>query len=101
MATIRVLPRDDGHDVRGSWKVEKNGAMESPHMSKEAAKNKARRTASKGDSLVIYRTNGTIQSETTYRGSSDTESDEIGGFSIPGFGPKEHGKGTLDANDLL
>jgi len=70
MAEFRVLPRDDGHDVRQSWMVHKNGSMKSSHTTKQAAENAARRYASQGDQLVLHRVNGTIQDSVTIRNTT-------------------------------
>lgn len=66
--TIKVLPLPDGTSLRGNWQVQVSGARKSKHTSKGAAKRKARRYASEGDRLVIYRKDGTIQSDVTIQG---------------------------------
>jgi len=74
--TVSVLPRDDGHDFQGSWMVHSAGQMKSNHTTKQAAKNAARGYASDGDTLVIHRTDGTIQSKSTVRNASASDSEE-------------------------
>jgi len=73
MATIKVLPLDDGVDMRSNWQVTKSGTRKETHTKKATAKSTARTTASKGDTIVIYRTDGTIQTKSTYEGSRETD----------------------------
>jgi len=61
MATYRVLPLPDGVDQRYGWQVQKNGRRISKHTKKSAAKRKARQKAGMGDSVVLHRTDGTVQ----------------------------------------
>jgi len=84
MKTVSVLPRDDGHDFQGSWMVHVSGSMKSNHTTKQAAKNAARGYASDGDTLVIHRTDGTIQSKTTVRNASASDSSEEPNPLFPG-----------------
>jgi len=90
MATYSVLPRDDGHDFQGSWMIHVNGQMKSKHTTKAAAKNQARGYASDGDTLVIHRTDGTIQKRVTVQDATayDSENEER---SQPGM----YGMGTM------
>jgi hypothetical protein len=82
--------------------VHVSGKMKSNHTTKQAAKNAARDYASDGDTLEIRRTDGSIQKRVTVqKASSGSESDESGGFGIPGFGNKDYGKGTMEVNDLF
>jgi len=103
MTKYTVLPRDDGHDFQNSWMIHKSGKMKSNHTTKQAAVNAARSMANEGDTLEIRRTDGTIQKTVTVRGSSGSSSskDERAGFSIPGFGQQDYGKGTLEENNLF
>lgn len=56
MTTYRIEPAGN------KWLVKKgNGATVSTHRKKSAAKRKANRKASSGDTVVIRRKNGTIQ----------------------------------------
>lgn len=66
MAKIVVKPAADSHDMRGNWVVDAPGKR-SPHVKKSAARRKARRLASSGDTLEIRRTDGTIQERVTVR----------------------------------
>jgi len=87
--TIRVIPRTDGADFQESWKVQVSGADKSNHTTKQAAKNTARGYASDGDTLIIHRTNGTVQTRVTVRDASSGDSEDSQ-FGIPlgggGFG---------------
>lgn len=89
-----VLPADDGHDMRSNWMVHKAGNMESAHTKKSAAKRKARKLASPGDTLQIRRTDGTIQKTVTVQrgrsGQRDSGEQQSGG-GIPGIGAFETG----------
>jgi len=67
---IEVLPLPDGVNQRGSWQVVVSGKQHSTHTKKTAAKTEARRVASPGDVIEIRRTDGSVQSSTTYQGSS-------------------------------
>jgi len=87
--TVRVLPRDDGQDFQGSWQVKVSGARKSNHTTKQAAKNAARGYASDGDTLIIHRQNGTIQSRSTVRNASANSESEKKATSMP------HGLGTF------
>lgn len=98
MATITVLPRDDGHDFQESWMVHKNGQMQSNHTTKAAARNAARELVSEGDTLEIRRTDGSIQERKTVRKGSNQqkqENEDPFGLSIPGI-DGGYGEGTLD-----
>lgn len=54
--TVKVLPNGK------KWRVTENGVTKSNHRKKNRAVQKARRLRSRGQELVIYRDNGTIQS---------------------------------------
>lgn len=60
MATYRVMPLPDGVDQRYGWQVTKDGRRVSQHYKKTGAKRKARQLASKADSVVTHRTDGTV-----------------------------------------
>jgi len=83
---VSVLPRDDGHDFQNSWMVHVSGKMKSNHTTKQAAKNAARRYASDGDTLVIHRTDGTIQKKVTVRDATPDDSDQSQTTGVPGIG---------------
>lgn len=72
--TIRVKPLPDGVDQRSSWQVTVDGARKDTNTAKAAAKRKAREVAREGDVIVLYRTDGTIQERSTYRGSRGSRS---------------------------
>ena len=106
MATLRVLPIKDGVNQRSSWAVEKSGARVSTHVKKSAAKRTARQKASEGDTLVVHRTDGTIQSTTTVSSSkggrsSSTSKTQGGGRpgGLPGYGRQTFERGISDAFD--
>lgn len=62
MAVYHVVPDADGDTQRYGWKVTKvNVGRKSNHTKKSAALRKAERLASKGDSIIVHRTNGTVQ----------------------------------------
>jgi len=61
MATYSVLPLPDSTSMRGSWQVKKGNRRVSKHRKKSAAKRRAKREASMGDTIRIHRSNGTIQ----------------------------------------
>jgi len=86
-----VLPRDDGADFQQSWMVHKNGRMQDNYTTKEAATNDARAMANEGDTLEIRRTDGTIQSKTTVRGSAGDEPEK--GSLMPSS-PNKYGEAT-------
>jgi hypothetical protein len=60
MAVYRVTPLPDGVSQRSSWQIKKSGRRISTHTKKSAAKRKARSKASRGDSVVIHRKDGTV-----------------------------------------
>jgi len=81
MARVKVQPANDGHNMRGNWEVVGRGKVEGYTKKKTAMKN-ARRIANDGDTLVIKRTNGTIQDTRTVqkgRGGSKESGDTTGG----------------------
>lgn len=91
MATIRVKPLADGVDQRSSWSVTKNASTKSTHVKKTAASTRARTIASEGDTLIVHRTDGTIQSRQTVRSSDRSGSqNDSAGPDIP------YGVGTTD-----
>lgn len=98
--TVTVLPRDDGQDFQNSWMVHVSGQMKSNHTTKQAARNKAREYANKGDTMEIRRTDGSVQERFTVRDGSAGDSAEEGhsGFAFPGFGSRDYGEGTVDAS---
>jgi len=51
--------------MRGSWQVKKANMRVSKHRKKSAAKRRAKREASMGDTIRIHRLNGTIQNTKT------------------------------------
>lgn len=53
--TVKVLPNG------GKWRVKQDGVTRSNHRKKQRAKSSAKRVASSGEQIVIYRANGTIQ----------------------------------------
>lgn len=61
MAVYRVTPLPDGVDNRYGWQVKKDGRRVSKHEKKSAAKRTARRKAGRSDSVVLHRTDGTVQ----------------------------------------
>lgn len=62
MAVYHVVPDKDGDTQRYGWRVTKVGVgTKSSHTVKSAAKRKAKRIASKGDSIVIHKANGQVQ----------------------------------------
>lgn len=61
MARVLVSPAADGTDIRSNWEVLKPGSKTTSHTKKSAAKRRAKRIASSGDTLEIRRTDGTIQ----------------------------------------
>jgi len=65
MATYTVLPLPDSTSMRGSWQVKKGNMRVSKHRKKSAAKRRAKREASMGDTIRIHRLNGTIQNTKT------------------------------------
>jgi len=65
MAKVSVKPLPDGTSMRGSWQVQVSGRRVSKHRKKTAAKRRAQREANSGDTLVITRTDGTIQDKRT------------------------------------
>lgn len=67
-ATIRVQPLPDGVNQRSSWQVTVGRKRESTHTKKAAAKRAARSVATKGDVIVIKRTDGTVQDRYRYQG---------------------------------
>lgn len=67
MATVTVAPLPDGTDMRSNWQVKKSGRRVSTHTKKSAAKRRAKREASSGDTLKIKRTEGTVQDTRTVR----------------------------------
>lgn len=90
--TVSVRPRDDGHDFQESWMVHSQGQMKSNHTTKSAAKSAAREIANEGDTLVIHRTDGTIQERKTVRkGRSDSSDDKGQSHAHDMFGA-----GTVD-----
>lgn len=95
--TVRVLPRDDGLDYRGSWMVHVDGTMKSPHTTKEAAKNAATRYANEGDRIVIHRQDGTIQDSRTYSGGGSSGGGETAP-TIP-YGKEAFETGVADFFD--
>lgn len=76
MAIVSVRPRRDGHDFQGSWMVHVNQKMKSNHTTKEAARNAARGYASDGDTMVVHRTDGTIQERFIVRDATPYDDDE-------------------------
>jgi hypothetical protein len=86
--SFKVLPRKDGVDFQGSWKVTRSDGKETPATTKQAAINKAYNMGDKGDTLQIHRTDGTIQETRTMQGSGET-SDERSMFAPPGTGTFE------------
>jgi len=67
MAVIKVLPLDDGVSQRSNWQVKKGMRRKSTHLKKSAAKRKADKIASSGDTLEIRGTGGRIQDRRTVR----------------------------------
>lgn len=65
--TVKVLPLPDTTSQRGNWQVQVSGRRVSTHLKKSAARRRARRAASDGDSMVIHRLDGTIQDRKTVR----------------------------------
>lgn len=75
MATFTVQPIDDGYDMRGNWETV-GPKKTTGHTRKRAAINAARRRGGDGDTLVIKRTDGTIQEKRTMRkGSTKSRKD--------------------------
>jgi len=67
MASVKVKPLPDGTSLRGSWQVTVSGSRVSKHRKKSAAKRRAKREASSGDTLTITRLDGTIQDKRAVR----------------------------------
>lgn len=62
MAVYHVVPDKDHDAQRYGWKVTKvNVGRKSNHTKKSAAKRKAKRLASRGDSIILHKTNGQVQ----------------------------------------
>jgi len=77
MVTYTVQPAADGYDMQGNWET-LGPAKRTGHTRKQAALNEARRRASTGDTLIIKRTDGSIQDKRTIQsktnsGPSETE----------------------------
>jgi hypothetical protein len=97
MATYRVMPANDGLDMRSNWIVMLDGRTVSNHVKKSAAVRTARKKASLGDELVIHRTDGTIQETRTVSGSrGGQESSSSGGTA---YGLATFKNGIADAFD--
>lgn len=96
--TVKVLPRDDGVDFQQSWKTTVDGKPEGSHTTKRAAENAARRVANVGDTLVIYRQDGTVQSRSTVQGSSSSSGSD-GGAGMP-WGKKWAGDHASEATGI-
>jgi len=66
MAVYHVVPDKDNDTQRYGWKVTKvNVGRKSNHTKKSAAKREAKRLASRGDSIIIHRSNGQVQRSIT------------------------------------
>lgn len=61
MATYRVTPLPDGTSQNYGWQVKKGNRRLSKHYKKSGAKRKAKKKAGQNDSIVLHRTDGTVQ----------------------------------------
>lgn len=88
MTKYTVLPRDDGTDFQQSWMVV-GGGQRTPHTTKQAARNAARRRANIGDTIEVRRTDGTVQERFEVRKASRSgagREDTVGLFKNFDFG---------------
>lgn len=61
MPTVAVMPLPDSVSMRSNWQVKRGSRRVSTHTKKSAARRKAKRVAKQGDTIKIYRMDGTIQ----------------------------------------
>jgi hypothetical protein len=88
MTTYRVRPLPDGVAQRGNWQVQEDRERVSTHTKKSAAENEARRRATQGDRIVLYRVDGTRNRSYRFQGSrGDGSDDERGTFAGAMFRP--------------
>lgn len=68
MTTYRVQPLPDGVSMQGNWQVKRNGSRQTTHTKKQSAENAARRKATVGDTIVLHRVDGSVQTSYRYEG---------------------------------